>query len=622
VKVVRLCAVALCASALFLIATSANAANRKPELKPVPSLTPAKTQKLWRTLVQEQRQRQRAGRKASASCIPVRAVFYTSTDWLRLATKLAATGSPCAQYYISIPPLAADKTRFRNDQAWRIRALGPNFHVLAEANVAGWSAWVANTGSTWEQAGVQMRRQMATDGYDVRLGDSWALNELSSAVRRGDANARPNMRAFAKGLYTGDGTLPAAKGAVFTTGMAQSTGELSVYQARLQEWYEDSGFWADMAAYASDWSQELYGDVRNYAVWGSSLATRRAYLADYLQHELALARVSPTSASTARSFLESTYSPLANAAWQFDTGFGWTNVDAALMKDYVSAQTYALAANGAHFGFAWSLKNTSGMPATDFSNQSGEVLDRLSAAIRDASQPVDPADPGVGACGPFGQNLWCAASLGGAWLNQGWKSFTAWRPSLLAFTGPAPAVVAGVPSGPLGIELRTYSGVSLPAGVPVTVSLRSSSPTARFSTSSLGPWSATLDVQIANGVSTVAVYLLDTKAGASTVTASASGKQSATQTETVSAAPLARVSVSPPSTVVYTWGSQAFQASGFDAYGNGVSLGGVAWTLAWGTPGSISQTGVFAAGPRAGSGSVIATAGGVAGSAAVTVRKM
>ena len=54
--------------------------------------------------------------------------------------------SPCAQYYISVPPLAADKTQLRADQAWRIRALGPAFHALAEINVTGWTSWVATTG--------------------------------------------------------------------------------------------------------------------------------------------------------------------------------------------------------------------------------------------------------------------------------------------------------------------------------------------------------------------------------------------------------------------------------------------------------------------------------------------
>ena len=81
-------------------------------------------------------------------------------------------------------------------------------------------------------------------------------------MRQGIGNARANMRAFLQGLHDGDGVLPSARGVVFVIGVAQSTGDLSVYQARLQDWYEDAAFWQDLSRYVSDWSQELYGDVR------------------------------------------------------------------------------------------------------------------------------------------------------------------------------------------------------------------------------------------------------------------------------------------------------------------------------------------------------------------------
>ena len=211
-------------------------------LQPVPSLTPAATARLWRGLVERPRLRPLRGRLR-----PLRAVFYAATDWLRLATRLAADASPCADYSISVPPLVADKTQPRADQAWRIRALGPAFHALAEINVTGWSTWVSTTGGSWYEAGVEARRRMAAAGYDVAAGDTWALNELSSAVRQGAGSARANMRAFLDGLHDGDGALPAARGAVFITGMGQGPAELSVYQSRLQDWYEDEGFWRDMS---------------------------------------------------------------------------------------------------------------------------------------------------------------------------------------------------------------------------------------------------------------------------------------------------------------------------------------------------------------------------------------
>ena len=173
--------------------TSARAAAEPP---PVASLAPYETAKLWRRLVATRSRR--AG--VTAECRPLRAVFYAATDFLRLATKLAASASPCAAYYISIPPLVSDKTQPRRDQAWRIRALGPNFHAMAEIHFATWTRWVASTGSSWYAAGVTARERMAAAGYDVSKGDTWALNELTSAVRRGTGNARANVREFLRPL--------------------------------------------------------------------------------------------------------------------------------------------------------------------------------------------------------------------------------------------------------------------------------------------------------------------------------------------------------------------------------------------------------------------------------------
>src|SRR5205085_11717923 len=84
------------------------------ELRPVPSLQPSATKRLWRKLVRRQRARRRVV-AATGDCRPLRAVFYTQTDWMRLATKLAANPSPCAQYYFSFPSFADDHTQVRTD---------------------------------------------------------------------------------------------------------------------------------------------------------------------------------------------------------------------------------------------------------------------------------------------------------------------------------------------------------------------------------------------------------------------------------------------------------------------------------------------------------------------------
>ena len=548
---------------------------------------------------------------------------------MRLATKLAANASPCAQYYFSIPSLADDHTQLRSDQAWRIRALGPQFHAMAEISMSAWGTWVADNGSTWYQAGVEARRRMVAAGYDVNLGDTWAVNEFSSAVRQGASTARADARNFVHGLYDGDGTQPPVRGTVFISGMGQGTLNFSVYKPNLEGWLTDSAFWADMNRYVSDWSQELYGDFRNYGVAGAPLATRRDYLNDYLQHVIVHANVGPDAAATARSYLQTASSPLANAAWQWDSGFGWTLVSAAQMEDYVSAQTYALRYYGAatqptgadHWGFAWAPKNTSAMPTTDFNTQSGEIIDRLASAIHDSDQSPDATNPGRNACGTT-QN-WCVTDISGAWFNDGWKTFTYWGQLALAFTTAPQTLSAGSPSGPMTVQLHA-SGTAQTSASNVGVTLSSSSPQGAFSTSGSGPWTSMLSLTIPAGSSTSpSFYYEDTRAGSPVLTASASGPGSGTQTETVNPAPLASVTVSPSSASVTAGGAQAFAATGADAYGNAVSVAGASWSVSPAGLGTVSPTSgsstSFTAGPTTGSGSVIATVGSIPGSASVTV---
>jgi hypothetical protein len=533
---------ALAATVLACATPDGVAAPAKPSLRPVPSLEPAVTQRHWRRLV-----RARRPFAVTADCRPVRAVFYAATDWLRVATKLAASASPCAHYYVSIPPIASNKTQPRADQAWRIRALGPSFHALAEIHMTAWSGWVAENGGSWYAAGLEARRRMAAAGYDVGLGDTWAVNEFSSAVRRGDGAARVNAREFVRGLYEGAG-LPDVRGTVFVIGVGQGTPELSTYKASLQRWLADAPFWHEMAAYVEDWAQELYGDFRNWAVPGSDLASRRDALNQYLQHQLTLARVGGDATAAARSFLEAAYSPLANAAWQWGSAFGFTVVAPDQMQHYVSAQTYALrhadAAGGRprdHWGFAWAPRNGSGLSSGDFTSHTGVILDRMAVAIRDSAT----GEPGAGACAAG----WCTGDLTGAWFNTAWSTFSAWSSHFLVFATPPQTLAPGVPSAPMGVQLQTQ-GAAVPATAPMTIALRSTSPTGAFALTPAGPWSPTLAVTLPTGSSTSpGFHYLDTAVGSPTLIASTPGLLSGTQTLVVtsSTAPR-RTTVGPPAT--------------------------------------------------------------------------
>jgi len=608
--------------ATFALATSAAAGGSRapqPGTAPVPSLEPAKTEALWKTLTS--RPQPQSAQAQAADCRPLRAVFYAASDWLRLATKLAESGSPCADYSISVPPIVADKTQFRPNQASRIRALGPNFHALAEVHFATWTRWVASTGSTWFTAGVTARQRMGEAGYDVTRGDGWAVNELTTAVRRGDGNARTNIREFLRGLYEGDGSRP-TKGAALIIGFGQRTSDLTAYQSTMQSWLADSEFWTDVATYVSDWSQEVYGDIRAHAVPGEATSIRREYLNDYLQHPLVLAGAGPTDIDAARSFLQTTYSPLANAAWPRETAWGWTMVPADQMAAYISAQVDALrsfsVATGQtqdHWGFAWAPRNTTGVSDADFATQTGQLLDRLAAAVRDSAGGIDPETSATGACGP-GETL-CAFDLAEARHNEAWRNFRTWAQSTITIGPPPTTLVAGVPSPLLPLSLQA-------AGArPVAITLRSTSTGGAFSTATTGPWSATLTLTASPGAVLSFAYR-DTRAGRATISATAPGTTQATRDVTVVAGPTVRVSVTPATREIRARGEATFKAAATDTFGNPASA--VTWSVSPPTAGKLvgarPDSVVFQAGRVLGNAVVTATAKGgtVAGSASVVVR--
>lgn len=185
----------------------------------------------------------------------------------------------------------------------------------------------------------------------------------------------------------------------------------------------------------------------------------------------------------------------------------------------------------------------------------------------------------------------------------------------LSFASAAQTSTAGSPSGPITVQL------SQPANASVTISLTSSSAAGSFSTTAAGPWSASLPLTVAPGTtSSGSVYYEDTRAGSPVLTASASGYSSATQTETVTPAALAAVSVSPATTQLRVGATTAFSAIGSDGYGNRVSV-----TPTW----SISPTlGTFSPNPgnpttfsagTVGTGTVTASVGDIAGNASISV---
>jgi hypothetical protein len=559
---------------------------------PVPSLEPRATDALWHRLTERSVFRPLT---VQANCRPLQAVFYAATDWLRLATRLAASASPCTQYSISVPPVGADKTKPRPDQAWRIRALGPSFHALAEIHLPAWQKWVTSTGSSWYQAGVEARRRMAAAGYDTAAGDTWALNELSSAVRRGDGSWRTDMREFLRGLFDAGGEGPQARGVVFVVGIGQRVPEVATYKARMQEWLQDSAFWIDMNTYVAAWSQEVYGDVRGYAAPGAPTDGRRDALVEYLRHPDLLAAAGGAASGTANAFFANASSPLANAAWQWDTGFGWTLTPSDLMRHFVSAQVYALRNFGVrsgrpedHWGFAWAPRNASAFVPSDFTFQTGEVLDRLAAAIRDSATDT-PVDPGARACGPDGRYTWCAGDLDGAALTDNWRAFQAWSPTTLGFPSAPKTVGAGAVSQPIPLQVQV-AGVAARPLAPVVATVASSSPTGMLATSAAGPFAPTVTVQLpAGSFATAQLFYQDTVAGTVSLSASAAGVVTGTHQLTVTGAAPVSLRVDPPSATLLPAAKLQLTALGRDQFGNETPATAV-WSLGPGSVGTVTPT--------------------------------
>ena len=173
-------------------------------------------------------------------------------------------------------------------------------------------------------------------------GDSWAIDEVTSAMRRGDGNSRANLREFLRGLYDAGGEGPPTKGVVWVVGIGQRVSEVGTYKARTQEWLQDSAFWSDVNAVRQ---RLVAGGVRRHsqlrrARHGDDRPPRRA-------RRLPAPRRPPGgcgrgASGTANAFFDAAASPLANAAYQWDFGFGYTLVEQDLMQHFVSAQVYAL----------------------------------------------------------------------------------------------------------------------------------------------------------------------------------------------------------------------------------------------------------------------------------------
>jgi hypothetical protein len=401
-----------------------------------------------------------AAAPAATCTYRAKAFFWTGTaDRMRLARALAAARSPCVEYWLSIPPLAADKKRLRVDEDDAIRALG--IHPVAELTTGentGWANWVNEPGAnrTWFDAGVAFRRAMEDAGYDVSAGETWLINEFDRTTMR-DAPRGPvdhewpparraDMRELMRGLYQGAPGMPPAPG-IAEIGIHfrhQNIPNVPRYRADLKRWLLDAAFWRDADRYLRWIAVESYADSRMWAPPRSTLSARADHLEAYVFHDLELLRSAPREARVARSFFERKFLPLANGGWrarggeQFDfvTGHGNTILDDVQMRQFVSEQVYAMRRYaGAHgrkapagrLGFSWQPCNRSAAsepecrpPDDAFRLSVDAVAARIAESVRGA---YGEGRANARAACVYGRTDWCRGRVPGARFTGVWNDF-------------------------------------------------------------------------------------------------------------------------------------------------------------------------------------------------------
>lgn len=357
---------------------------------------------------------------------PVEVVIWTVGGWNLLADAFAANPAPCAEYFISVPPFAGDKTTLRDGEAARIRAHGPQFHAMAEFSDGAWGEWRAANDTTWIAAGQEFRRRATAAGYCLGQGDGWMVNEVHSSIRSDPATRDRWVNLF-RSLHEGEaGAADDATGAVAVVGMAQSTVNLGVYKANLANWLADAAFWEGVAPHVRWWAQESYCDTGRVCVAGD-LDARAQHINRYAMHVGRLSVVAPDGAGVnpAQSYFSRAFVPMLNAVWGSTpaNGYGDTDVSLEQMQMFVTEQIYAnrrYAEGNAHPDGRISFALQSYRSPREYAALGARMAEAIANAYAPGAEPLDACRGNGGAQG------FCRCAVDGAAFNDAWDTFQAW----------------------------------------------------------------------------------------------------------------------------------------------------------------------------------------------------
>jgi hypothetical protein len=339
--------------------------------------------------------------------------------WNALADATVADLSPCTDVFISIPPVTNDKTKLREGQAALMRARGPQMHAMAEFHFGAWNQKRQAEGLTWLEVGRLFRDEMDAKGYCVEAGDTWAINEAPSSIRK-DAAFRDEFANLLQGLAEGRSGSPFTKGALFITGMGHQTENVSVYKGNLKTWLQHTSFWTKANNTVRFFGQEVYVDPTFTCLGNSAAVDRRRRVNDYAMHLVRLAVAGPDSVNTAQSFLSRTYTPTMNAVWDAtpDRGYGDTTILLVNMQRFMRMEVDAArsfadghATPDGRIGFAFASYHTP------------DEWDVLGATLADAVRGAYGAGASAGgACAAEG----CTCAVTGAEPHDAWAALGTW----------------------------------------------------------------------------------------------------------------------------------------------------------------------------------------------------
>ena len=161
--------------------------------------------------------------------------------------------------------------------------------------------------------------------------------------------------------------------------------------------------------------------------------TKARHLIEYVMHPLGLARAGGERTAVAEAFLRRAYVPLANAAWKWRSGFGFTDVSDELMRHFLSEQVHAIRHDDGHAarrrterasGLRVGTRERFRASQTSRRRLSG-LQQRLASAFANAYAQGGSSQ--MGACGPPGDHVWCDGAYDGAAFNDGWSGFWSWE---------------------------------------------------------------------------------------------------------------------------------------------------------------------------------------------------